>query len=140
MIVSADVVILVALAAAVGSQRVSQLARLVIATFAFTCAWLVAGGLDTMRVPGWTVILSGAVIVVSVGAITATLHVWTQGGDAGDTRPGHRDDHGGGGPRRRSPDAPQHGGGGSARSWWPDFERQLALYVAERERGGTPTR
>jgi hypothetical protein len=125
LIVFADVVILVALAAAVGSRRVSPLTRLVIATLALACAWLVAGGLDTMRVPGWTVLLSGAVIVVSIGTITATLHAWTQGGDDGDTRPGHGGDH---------------GGDGSPPSWWPDFERQLALYAAERDRARTPAR
>lgn len=100
--VFADVVILLALAVAAASRKVSRLARLVIATVAFACAWIVAVGFDAIRVRGWTLVLSGAVIVLSIGVIIATLHRWTQGGD----------------------DAP---------SWWPDFERQFADYVADRE-------
>ena len=130
--VFADAVLLVALAVAVASRSVSQLARPVIATFAFVCAWLLAAGFEAMGVRGFTTFLGAGVIVVSLVVITATLHRWTQGGDGGDTGPGHQDAQGGGGPRRRWPDTPQHGGGG-APSWWPDFERQFADYVAERE-------
>ena len=129
----ADVVILLALAAAVASPRPSQLARPVIATCAFACAWLMTGVFDAVRAPDWTIFLGGAVIVVSIVVIAATLHLWTQGGDGADSGPGHGGDHGGGGPRRR-PDAPPHRGGGSDPSWWPEFDRQLASYVAERER------
>jgi hypothetical protein len=130
--VSADVAILLALVAAVASPRLSQLARPVIATLAFACAWPLAAGLDAMRAPGWTIILGGAVIVVSIVVITGTLHLWTQGGHGGDIGPGHPGQHDGGGPGRRRPDAP-HGGGAGAPSWWPEFERQLVLYMAERE-------
>ena len=130
--VFADVVILVALAVAAANRKVSHLARPVIATLAFACAWLAAAGFDAAGVRGWTIFLAAAVIVVSIGVLTATLHLWAQGGDGGDIGPGHRGAHGGGGPRRRRPDAPPPGGG-SAPSWWPDFERQLAVYVAERE-------
>jgi len=133
---SADVVILVALAALAVSRKVSPLARLVVATFAFACAWLVAAGFEAGQAPGWTMLLGGAVVVVSIVVITATLHVWTQAGDGGDAGSGDRGTHGGGGPRRRRPGAPQPGGGGGAPSWWPEFERQLALYVAERESMG----
>jgi hypothetical protein len=128
--VCADVVIFLALAVAVASPRVSQLARPVIATFAFVCAWLMAAGLDAIRAPAWTIFLGGAVIVVSILVISATLHLWTQRGDGGDIGPGHRGAQGGGGPPRHRPDAPQPGG---APSWWPEFERQLASYVVERE-------
>jgi hypothetical protein len=145
--VFADAVILLVLAAAIANRNVSRLARLVIATVAFVCAWLIAAGSDAMGVRGWTIFLSAAVIVVSLAAITATLHFWTLGGEGGDAEPGPRGAHGGGGPRRSQPDAPQHGGGG-APSWWPDFERQFEAYVAESERSratrrvsdSTPTR
>jgi hypothetical protein len=90
-----------------------------------------AAGFEAIRAPGWTILLGAAVIVVSIAVVTATLHLWTQRGDVGDIGPGA---HGGGGPPRRRPDAPQNGGGGGAPSWWPEFERQFALYVAERER------
>jgi hypothetical protein len=99
--VFADVVILVALAIAMATRKLSSLARAVIATFAFACAWLLAAGFAAMGDRGWTIFLGAAVIVVSLAAITATLHRWTQ-----------------------CDDDP---------SWWPDFERQFADYVADRE-------
>ena len=99
----ADGVILLGLVAAIGSPRVSQPARAVIAAFAFACAWLLTAAFDAMRAPGWTMFAGGAVIVVSIFVITVTVHLWTResGGDP---------------------------------SWWPEFEHQLALYVAEREK------
>jgi hypothetical protein len=132
--VFADVVILLALVVAVANPRVSQLARPLIATFAFACAWLLTAVLDALRAPGWTTLMGGAVIVVGIVVITVTVHLWAQGGVGGESGPGQRGDHGGGGPRRRRPDAPRQGGGGSDPSWWPEFERQFAFCVAERER------
>lgn len=132
--VFADVAVLLALAAAIANPSVSPPARPVIATFAFAFAWLVTAVLDTTRAPDWAIFLGGAVIVVSIAVITVTLHRWTLGGDDGDSEPGHQGGPGGGGPRRRRPDAPQHGGDGGVPSWWPEFEREFALYVAERER------
>jgi hypothetical protein len=87
-----------------------------------------------MEVPGWTLVLGGAVIGLSILVIAATVHVWARDADDGDSKPGHRGAGGGGGPGRRRPDAPQPGGGDSAPTWWPEFERQLASYVAEREK------
>ena len=112
--------------------------RLMIATFAFVCAWLVTAVLEAMRAPDWTLFMGGAVILVSIVTLVAALHLWTQAGDAGEPEPERRSDEGGGGPRRQGPDAPQPGGGGSDPSWWPEFERRLALYVAERERENRP--
>jgi hypothetical protein len=131
--VFANAVIVLALAAAIANRNVSSLARPVIATFAFLCAWLLAAGLYAIGLRGGTIFLSVAVIVASLAVITATLHLWTQGAEGGDAGPGPRGAHGGGGPHRRRPDAPQHDGGG-APSWWPDFEREFEAYVAERER------
>ena len=102
--VFADVVILMTLAAAVTSPRVSSLARPVIATFAFACAWLITAVFDAMLAPGWTLLLGGAVIIASIVLITATLHNWTQGRDGSESVPGRRGDHGGGGPGRRRPE------------------------------------
>jgi hypothetical protein len=130
--VFADVVLLLALTWAVASARLSQLARSVIATLVFTCAWLTTAASEAIRAPGWTVFLGAAVTLLSIGAVTITLHLWTQGGDGGQSGPGHGGGNGGGGPRRHRPDAPQAGGGDSDPSWWPEFERQLTLYVTER--------
>jgi hypothetical protein len=126
----ADVVVLLALAAALASPRVSLLARPVIATFAFMFAWVMTAMLAGLGAPGWTIIMAGTVIAVSIVMIAATLHRWTQDGEGGASGPGHRGGYGGGGPRRSRPDAPQHGDGGSEPSWWPEFEHQLALCVA----------
>lgn len=131
--VCADVAILLTLGATVAIPTFSPLARLVIATFALAFAWLAAAVLDATRSADWTILLAGAVIVVAVAVTTATLHRWTQEGADGDSGPGHRDTRGGGGPRSRRPDAPRGRGGDSAPSWWPEFERELALYAAERE-------
>src|SRR6476619_7305790 len=129
LIVFADVTILVALAGAVASPRVSSLARAVIATFAFACAWLMAAVLDAIHAPGWTIFLGGALIAANIVAIGATLHLWAREGDGGDGGPRQPGDHGGDGRWRRWPDAPPSGGGGSGPTWWPEFEQQLAAYV-----------
>jgi hypothetical protein len=131
-------IVLLGLAAAVVSPRLSRLVRLMISTFAFACAWMITAVFDAMRAPDWTIFMGGAVIVVSIVVVIATLHRWTQAGDGGETRPGHRGDEGGGGPRRHWPDAPEPGGGDSDPSWWPEFERRLSLYVAEREGENRP--
>src|SRR5437588_12927051 len=61
--VSADVVLSLALAAAVANPRLSQLERPVIATFVFVCAWLGTAEVDALRGPSWTVCLGGSVVV-----------------------------------------------------------------------------
>ena len=129
----ADGVILLALVAAAASPRVSPLARPLIASFALACAWALTAVFDALRAPGWTMLMGGAVIAVSIMVITVTIHLWTLGG-GNESSLGQRGDQGGGGPRRRRPDAPRRGGGGSDPSWWPEFERQLAFYVAVRDR------
>ena len=131
--VFADVVILAILAAVVASPKVSPLARPVVGSLAFACAWLATAVSDALRAPGWTIFLGVAVVVVSIVLITVTLNMWTQETDGSASGPGSHGDHGGGGLGWRRPDAPQHGGGGSDPSSWAEFERQLAVYVAERE-------
>jgi hypothetical protein len=133
----ADVVILLALVVAVASPALSKLARPLVATVVFVCAWLVTAASDTLRAAAWTVALGGAVIMLSTVVIIVTVHLWTQSGDDGESGPGQRGNHGGG-PRHHRPDAPHHGGGGDP-SWWPEFEHQLALYEAERDRDKLPT-
>jgi hypothetical protein len=129
-----DVAILLVLAAAVASPRMSRLARALIAIGALVGAWLLTGVFDALRAPGWTMVTGSGVIVASIIVTTVTVHLWTQGSDCGGAEPGTHGADGGGGPRRRRPDVPDPRGGGSSPSWWPEFERQVALYVAERER------
>lgn len=133
-----NAIVLVGLAAAVVSPRLSRLTRLMISAFAFVCAWLITAVFDAMRAPDWTVAMGGVVIVVSIVVVIATLHRWTQACDSDEIQPERRGDEGGGGPRRDWPDAPEPGGGHSDPTWWPEFERRLSLYVAERERESRP--
>ena len=104
-----------------------------IATFACMSAWLLTAVLVALGAPGWAVLLGYAVMVVSIVVTTVTVHLWTQERHGGEDGPGRSGDQGGGGPRRRRPDAPPRGGGGGDPTWWPEFERRLASYVAERE-------
>jgi hypothetical protein len=130
--VFADVVILVVLVAALSSPRLSRLARLLIAVSAFACAWLLTAVFGALRAPGWAMFAGGAVIAVSIYVMAITVHLWTQEGEAErGPRPGDDDE---GGPRRGRPDSPRHGGDGNDPSWWPEFERQLAFYVADPDR------
>lgn len=126
----ADFVLSLTLAIALASPRVSQLARPAIATFVLACAWLITGVVDAVGAPAWTIFVGVGVIVASIVVMLASLHVWTQASDFV-SRGG---DDGGGGLRCRRPDGPQPGGAGSDPSWWPEFESQLALYVAEGHR------
>ena len=61
-----NVVVLMMLAAASVSPRVSQVARLVIAILAFAFAWLTTVAFYATRSPDWTTLIAGAVIVVSM--------------------------------------------------------------------------
>lgn len=135
-----NIVVLLGLAAAAVSPRLSRLARLMISIFAFVCAWLMTAVFDAIRAPDWTMFMGGAVIVVSIIVVIATLHRWTQAGDGAETQPARLGDGGGGrgGPRGHRPDAPEPGGGDGDPGWWPEFERRLSLYVAEREGENRP--
>jgi hypothetical protein len=102
-----------------------------IATFGFVSAWLLAAALDALQPPEWAILTSAAMLAVSVVVMIVAVHLWMIGDVGEENRPGQGGDQGGGGPGRRRPDAPQPGDGGSDPSWWPGFERQLAVYIAE---------
>src|SRR5690348_5771244 len=104
-----DVLILCALGAALASPRMSTLARPVVATFAFLCAWLATAAFDAMRAPLWTIFLGVALMVVGLVVIAITLHAWTQQNDDGE---GGAGDDGPGGPGWAPPVSPRGGGSG----------------------------
>lgn len=112
----------------------TPLARALVATLVFVCAWLLSAALATLHAPRWTMFTDGAVIVTSIVGIYVCLHFWTQEDEGGESDDGQGGDHRGGGPRRPRPDAPPRGRGGDL-SWWGEFERQLAVYVAQHEPG-----
>lgn len=128
-----NVLVLLVLAVAAAGPRLSPLGRLMFSSLAFISAWLMNAAFDTEPAPDWMLIMGGAVTVVSVVVVIALLHRWTQAAEVGETQPARRGDEGGGGPRRHLPDAPKPGGGDSDPSWWPEFERQLSVYAAERD-------
>ncbi len=72
-----------------------------------------------------------AVIAASIVVIVVTLHIWTQAGAGPE---------GGGGQRRNEGGAvpPQPGSGGTGPGWWPEFERQFASYLGDRDRERQP--
>lgn len=119
---------------AIPSPTVSRLGRLVIAISAFLCVSLITTTLTALRASDWTIFTGGAMVVLSIAVVIATLHLWTESGDGPPAGSEHGSDEGEGGPRRHRPDAPQPGGGENDPTWWPEFERQLAFYLAERER------
>src|SRR5947209_16614651 len=85
-----DVVSLLALAVAVASPRLSRLVRSVIATITFVFAWLITAAFDALRAPTLTIIMGGAVIVVSIVVAIATLHLWMLESESDIGGPGHQ--------------------------------------------------
>ena len=130
--VGAELMIVLVMWTAIASYRRSLVARPLIAFLAFVCAWLLTAVVDALRVPAWATCTGVMAILVSLTTTGITLHVWTQAGYGGQRDPGERDDHGGGGLPRGRPDGPQPSGRDSDPVWWPGFERDLALYAAER--------
>lgn len=81
--------------------------------------------------PTWAIVVS-----IGLGALLATFVLWLA--LVGIRQPPGRDgddDHGsgpsGGGPGRPGPDGGDAPGG--APTWWPDFEREFAAHVSERQ-------
>lgn len=85
-----------------------------------------------------TVGLAIAVLAVTAGFVVLVVCI-LQAIDAGAGPEDSSDADSGsdGGQRRYDPPAPPSGGGGDA-AWWPQFERDLARYVADRTAGCAP--
>lgn len=102
----------------------SQISRPLVAAFSLVGLWFLAMVLETLRVPVWALVMNGGLLLVNVIVLTAAIHDVTR-------QQYHQDGDGGLPPRR--PDLPDPGGGGEP-TWWPEFERALAKYLAEDER------
>jgi len=85
--------------------------------------WMLAMVLEAMGVPVWALVVTGALLVANVIVLTACIYRATRD-------EGHSD--GGGGAPPHGPEIPDPGGGHDP-SWWPELERELAQYLAERD-------
>jgi hypothetical protein len=72
-------------------------------------------------------IVADAVVFIALWLIVVT----GRGAASGDS------DGGGGGLERPPPDRPNGGGGPAEPGWWPEFEREFARYLVQRERANT---
>lgn len=103
--------------------------RWALALLSFGSAWTLCFLLSTLHAAAWMTFSSAAAMLTSIillGAAAQTCFPRDGGGGGGED--------GDGGLGRRPPDRPLDGGGPSGPSWWPEFERDLARYTAERER------
>jgi hypothetical protein len=104
----------------------AQIVRALLATVSLLVLWFLAFALQELSVPVWALGVIGALSVVNLIVLMGLFHQLTC----------ERDRREGGNGRAVAPNpvAPNPGGGGEP-SWWPKFERELAQYSAEHERG-----
>lgn len=124
-----DGVALVALWAAVPLRWVPRRARIPLAVAAFVCAWTLSYVLIKLQFPKWTALLAAAAVFISLVLLVVAAQMSLPQDDGGDDR-----DDDGGGLDKPPPDRPIDGGDPADPAWWPDFERDLARYQAERTR------
>lgn len=108
----------------------SRITRPLAAALSLVMLWFLAMVLETLRVPVWALLMLGGLLLVNVLVLLASIHQATRESDGQD---------GDGGLRRHRPEAPDSGGGGEP-SWWPEFEGELARYLAEHEQDERPER
>lgn len=115
--------------ASVISGRSAGTVRIALALAAFASAWALCFLLARLHAPTWAGLCGGASVVVSLFAVIAAAQLSLPNG-----RGSGPDDAGGGGGNRPPPDRPPDGDGPADPSWWPQFERDLARYLAEQPR------
>lgn len=126
--IGASVVVVALWAAAIRVQRVPRKARLPLALVAFVGAWVLCFALVKLEYPRWAQLAAAAAAFISFFVvIVAGQRSLPRGGGGGG------DDDGGGGLDRPKPDRPTDGGNPTEPDWWPEFERELARYQAERQ-------
>jgi hypothetical protein len=109
-----------------------RLARPLVACCGLSSAWG-TWVLAVLRGPASIIALTSAVFAVGSVATAIAIHLATC-----DTE--EHDDEGTGGAPSIGPEAPIGGGGNDEPPWWPEFERQLTEYAAQRERERQPVR
>lgn len=102
----------------------SEITRPLVTAASLLVLWFLAMVLEALGVPVWAMAMVAGLLLANLIAVTYSIHQVTR----------ERDRPGGDGRRPDHPDTPGPGGGGDP-SWWPEFERELTDYVAEREQG-----
>lgn len=125
----AGAVLVVALWVTVLARLVRRTARMPSALTAFASAWALCCELLWLHFPRWAGLAGTAAVLISMILLVAVAQMSL----FNDTGSGGEESGGGGG--MRPPDRPSDGDGPAEPSWWPEFEHDLASYVAERERG-----
>ena len=122
-------VVLLSAWAVVLSGRAPRQAHLPLGLIAFADAWALCLFLSRSEAPRWTSWAAALAVLISIVVIVvaAQRSVPREGG-GGDA------DDGDGGLGKRPPDGPIDGGSPTEPAWWPEFERELARYTAQRER------
>ena len=85
-----------------------------------------------------TAMATVAIVLAFTGSFVPLMRVLWRRGGPGDSQP-ESDDDGGGGSKRREPPGPRDGGGGEL-PWWPEFEREFAVYVRDLDFAGARDR
>jgi hypothetical protein len=101
-----------------------MITRALAAVLSLIALWFLAMVLEALRVPAWVLAVNGGLLLVNVIVLIGSLHQATR-------EPA--DPGGDGGIHGSRPDIPGSGGGDEP-SWWPELERELRQYLAERER------
>lgn len=122
--VVADLIAVIAVSITLTRHSFSAPKRAALLTLSLLCAWFVSMVLETLRSPVWLLLMTGAVILLNVIALAATIHLATSVQPDDDPGDGHD------GRGRPGPENPARDGGGGEPGWWPEFERQFADYVS----------
>lgn len=125
----AGAALVVALWALVLAGLRRRTARMPLALTAFASAWALCCMMVRLRFPGWALLPGAGAVLVSIILLVpvAQMSLFKDTGSGGE-------EGGEGGGGTRPPDRPTGGGGPAEPSWWPEFEQDLAGYLAERER------
>lgn len=124
-----DGALLLALWTAGVLKRLPHRARLAMALLSFASAWALCFGAMRLGFPKWTVLPGTGALLISLVLVVVTAQLTFPPQDGGS---GGED--GGGGLEKPPPDRPTDGGDPTEPEWWPEFERELARYQAERGR------
>jgi hypothetical protein len=128
-VAAAGAVVVLALWVLVLARLVRRTARMPLALTAFASAWALCCMMVRLRFPGWALLPGAGAVFVSIILLVpvAQMSLFNDTGSGGE-------ESGEGGGGTRPPDRPTDGGGPAEPSWWPEFEQDLAGYLAERER------
>jgi hypothetical protein len=111
---------------------ISRVARPLVACAGLSGAWGAWILVIVVHGPMWMMALTGSVFALSSVAMGVALHIATR--EEQDQDDGGE---GGGGVPSLGPEGPGDGGNDEP-LWWPEFERQLAVYAARRDREHQP--